>query len=274
MRWHREHEDEVFRPGVAFGFIRRLLALNDLAAAGDPLVEVVLLSRNDAESGLRVKRSIAHYGLAITRSVFTRGSDTARWLEPLRSHLFLSTSAADVRAAIAGGFAAGLVKGRPIGESDDLDSHLRVAFDFDGVLAADDAERVHANASLAEYHRSEAANARVPLPPGPLQPLIAQLARISRLEDERRRTDPTYGPRVRIALVTARSAPAHERAIRTLRSWEVEVHEALFLGGLQKADFLRTMRPHLFFDDLEANIAAATDLVPCVHVPYGVNNPA
>jgi len=274
MRHQREHERVPLEPGIAFPFIQRLIGLNELRP-GDPLVEVVLLSRNDANSGLRIMNSIKHHGLGdITRAVFTRGHHPYEYLKPLRAHLFLSANEPDVRAATAAGHPAGLVLGRaPSDPPGSAGNEFRIAFDFDGVIADDAAERVYQQSeNLQAFFASEVDQAFQPHSPGPLKPLLDQLGRIQALESQRRKQDPAYEPRLRIALVTARNAPAHERAIRTLRSWNIDMHEALFLGGVAKADFLEVLRPHIYFDDQMRHLEGAAGKVPSVHVPYGILN--
>lgn len=184
---------------------------------------------------------------------------------------FLSGNRPDVDAAITAGFPAGHVLASTA-EYDDTDPTLRIAFDFDGVLADDASERRYKSDGLEEYLEHEDQHRGEALEPGLLKPLLADLNRIQRLEEERRSTDPSYEPRLRIALVTARNAPAHERAIHSLRDWGVRVNDAFFLGGIEKARVLRVMRPHIFFDDQDLHLTGAAEHVAGVHIPYGVAN--
>ena len=211
--------DEPARPGVAFSLVRKLLAFR----VGDrPGVEVVILSRNDPVSGMRVFRSARHYGLPIERGVFSRGESPWRYLRPLRAHLFLSMHESDVRAALAAGVPAARVYPQSAPASDAHADELRIAFDGDAVLFSDEAERVYQRDGLGAFQRHEQTKAGTPLPPGPFKPLLEALHRL--------RAEASGAMRIRTALVTARSAPAHERAIRTLMDWQVEVDEAMFLG--------------------------------------------
>ena len=222
--YQRENLDEVLEPGVSFPFIRRLLDLNDLSE-DERLVEVVILSRNDPETGMRVMRSVQHHGLDITRAIFMQGQSPYRFMEPLRMSLFLSANEDDVREAISLGFAAGRVVGRAV--ADDGGTDLRIAFDFDGVLADDSAERVYQSGGLEEYQESESALAQVPLSRGPMADFLQKINRIQGLEDARSADDPEgYKRRVRVAVVTARSAPAHERAINSIRGWGLKIGRA------------------------------------------------
>ncbi|MBM7786307.1 5'-nucleotidase [Tenggerimyces flavus] len=263
-----ERVDDTLRPGVAFPFVQRLLALNDLRP-GDGLVEVIVLSKNDPTTGLRVLRSIATHGLDITRSAFTQGKAPYAYIPAFEMSLFLSGNRADVDAAIAAGCPAGHVL-PSAAVYDEADRELRVAFDFDGVLASDESERVYRSAGdLAPYHEHELSRRFEALAKGPLQPLLAKLNAIQALEEERRLSTGTYVPRLRIALVTARSAPALDRAIHSLRDWGVQVNDAFFLGGIEKARVLEVLRPHIFFDDQRTHFA---DFVAGVHIPYGVAN--
>ena len=268
--YQREHLDDVLAPGVAFPFIRRLLGLNDLSEE-QRLVEVVILSRNDPETGMRVMRSVAHHGLDITRAIFMQGRAPYRFMKPLRMSLFLSANEADVREATDMGFAAGHVVGRSV--PDDGDSDLRIAFDFDGVLADDSAERVFQSEGLEEYQDSESSLADVPLSRGPMADFLEKINRIQGLEDSKSVDDPQgYRRRVRVAVVTARSAPAHERAINSIREWGLRVNDAFFLGGLPKGPILEVLEPHIFFDDQRRHVEGASRSTPSVHIPFGEIN--
>ena len=255
--------DAPARPGVAFSLVNKLLAFN--AKGAERNVEVVILSRNDPVSGMRVFRSCRHYGLAIERGVFTRGQSPWRYLKPLGAQLFLSANEADVRQALASGVPAARVYPHSARASDAHPFEVRIAFDGDAVLFSDEAERVYQREGLAAFQSHERERADTPLAPGPFKPLLEALQRLQRA--------PAAGMRIRTALVTARSAPAHERAIRTLMDWQIEVDEAMFLGGLAKGEFLREFEPDFFFDDQTGHIESAAAHVPAGHVAAGVSNP-
>lgn len=267
----REKEKEVLNPGVAFSLIRRLLALNG-SSADDRIVEVILFSRNDPDTGLRVFNSIQHHGLDITRAVFVSGREPIRYLTAFNAALFLSADEEDVRKAIMQGAPAGRVF--PTQFVDDGEAELRVAFDFDGVIADDSAEAVFNSQGLEEFLRSESEQAAVAHPLGPLHRFFSEMAKIQRREKARKAENPDYRPRVRIAIVTARSAPAHERVVTSLRKWGIEVDEVFFLGGIEKSNVLEVFRPHIFFDDQIAHVEGASGVAPCAHVPFGVANEA
>ena len=270
--YQREHIDDVLEPGVAFPFIRRLLDLNDLSDR-ERLVEVVILSRNDPETGMRVMRSVERHGLDITRAIFMQGRAPYRFMKPLHMSLFLSANEADVREAISLGFAAGHVVGCAV--PDDGDTDLRIAFDFDGVLAGDSSERVFQDRGLEEYQESESALAEVPLERGPMADFLEKINRIQGIEDARSVSDPQgFQRRVRVAVVTARSAPAHERAINSIRGWGLRVNDAFFLGGLPKGPILEVLQPHIFFDDQRRHVEGASLSTPSVHIPFGELNGA
>lgn len=259
-RFQRAHEHEPLPPGPALPFVRRLLALN--RHLGAPAVELVLISRNDPDTGLRVRESMARLGLAPGRMAFTGGAEPWPYLDAFGAHLFLTRRADDVRAALAAGHAAGEVLDAPSGAEDDDDGPLRVAFDFDGVLADDAAERVFREQGLAAFHAHEAARVGEPAAPGPLARLLIALSRV-----QARLTDAS---RLRVAIVTARSHPADRRVVDTLRAWSVRVDEAYFLGDMPKEAVLARLRPHLFFDDKRPVVDRASRLIPAVHVPFGV----
>ena len=254
--------EQPAKPGVAFSLVRKLLSFN---APGEQRVEVVILSRNDPVSGLRVFRSARHYGLGIERGVFTRGQPPWRYLRPLRANLFLSTHLSDVRAALAAGVPAAQVYPQSVRASDAHPHEVRIAFDGDAVLFSDEAERIYQAQGLGAFQQHEIDRADQPLPGGPFKPLLEAL---QKLQDAA-----SAGMRLRTALVTARSAPAHERAIRTLMDWDLAIDEAMFLGGLPKGEFLREFEPDFFFDDQTGHIESAAQHVPSGHVASGIANP-
>nr|WP_245346860.1 5'-nucleotidase [Arthrobacter stackebrandtii] len=267
-----EHIDDTLQPGVAFPFIQRLLSLNDLRDSADPLVEVLVLSKNDPSTGLRVMRSVAAHKLQISRAVFTQGKSPYEYVEAFDMSLFLSGNRQDVDAAIERGFPAGhVLPSTAIYTGGDS---LRVAFDFDGVLGDDEAERVYQEnpGDISKYYAYETLNRERPLAPGPLQRLLQDLNMIQKIETARKESDPAYQPRLRISLITARSAPAHERAVRSLSGWGVTVNDAFFLGGIEKSKVLKVMRPHIFFDDQTTHLTPSAGFAAGVHVPYGVTN--
>lgn len=249
------------KPGVAFSLVRKLLAFNTAEAQR---VEVVILSRNDPVSGMRVFRSAQHYGLPIQRGSFTRGQSPWRYLRPLNANLFLSANLADVRAALDAGVPAAQVYPHSARASEAHPHEVRIAFDGDAVLFSDEAERVFQAQGLSAFQAHERDKAALPLSAGPFKPLLEALHRLQQAG--------TSDMRIRTALVTARSAPAHERAIRTLMNWNIEVDEAMFLGGLPKGEFLREFEPDFFFDDQTGHIESAAQHVPAGHVASGVTN--
>lgn len=274
---YREFQEENYevqlQPGIAFPFIKRLLSLNDLRPEL-ALVEVVVLSRNDPETGARVMRSIETHGLPMTRAVFMQGRSPFKFMPAFGMKLFLSGNPQDVAEATSRGYPAGQVVGVPAelaaDTSDDVD--LRIAFDFDAVLADDSAEQVFDAAGLEGFRSHEVENAAIPLPPGPMKDLLGAVNKIQDLEDAKTAEDGGYKRRLFVSIVTARNAPAHTRAIRTLKSWGLRVNDAFFLGGWEKAAVLRILKPHIFFDDQMAHLAGTQTLVPSVHVPFGVKN--
>ncbi|GAB3184579.1 5'-nucleotidase [Hydrogenophaga aquatica] len=261
MQLQLQRLEEPASPGVAFSLVQKLLSFND---AEHQRVEVVILSRNDPVSGMRVFRSAKHYELPIQRGVFTRGMPPWRYLRPLRANLFLSTHLSDVQAALEAGVPAARVYPLSVRASDAHPHEVRIAFDGDAVLFSDEAERVYQRDGLSMFQEHEASKASQPLPGGPFKPLLEALHRLQ--------SEGTARMRIRTALVTARSAPAHERAIRTLMEWNIDVHEAMFLGGLPKGEFLREFEPDFFFDDQTRHIESASRHVPAGHVASGISN--
>ncbi|WP_351232301.1 5'-nucleotidase [Streptomyces sp. NPDC002133] len=269
--YQEEHLDETLRPGVAFPFIRRLLSLNDLGKEGDPLVEVIVLSRNDPDTGLRVMRSIQAHGLSISRAVFMQGRSPHKFMPALNMSLFLSANERDVREAVLAGLPAGHVLGAPH-EDDTEDRDLRISFDFDGVLATDASEQVYQTGGMEEFRTHEVTNAAVPHDAGPLKEFLANINRIQRREETERQMNADYRIRLHVSLVTARAAPAHERAVMSLKRWGVTVNDAFFLGGINKGEIMKVLKPHIFFDDQQGHLASTSQTTPSVHVPFGKLN--
>lgn len=265
------HIDDALPRGAAFPFIERLLGLNDLSPTPkDPLVEVIILAKDDAITGLRLMKSIAHYGLRIERAVFTEGKAPYEYIAALNICLYLSGNRRDVQEAVDRSFPAGVVLGRTAPLDSDADEGagaLRVAFDFDGVVANLESQEVYDRDELPGFLAYESEHAGEPHGPGPMAQLVRALGKIQRAEFERSATDRGYVPRVRIALVTARQAPAHERAIRTLRDWDVHFNDAFFLGGVEKARVLRILRPHIMFDDQQGHLDPIAEEIAAVLVP-------
>ena len=256
------HENDILPPGVAFTLVQKLLHLNK--EQEKPLVEVLLLSRNSANTGLRIFNSIQHYHLDITRAAFSSGNSPYAYVSAFGSHLFLSTHAADVQKALQAGYAAATIL--PQTTATRTTNELRIAFDGDSVLFSDEAERIFQEQGLDAFNANETAKAEQPLEGGPFKPFLRALHTIQQAFPE------DQCP-IRTALITARSAPSHERVIKTLRHWNIRLDEALFLGGLTKSDFLQAFRADFFFDDQRAHCNAATDNnVATGHVPHGVSN--
>ena len=262
MRLQYERLDVPAQPGIAYSLVQKLLRFND---DGVQRVEVVILSRNDPVSGMRIFRSSTAAGIKLQRGVFTQGRAPFGYLRPLRAHLFLSANAEDVREALHAGFPAARVLVESVKASDAFPNEVRIAFDGDAVLFSDEAERVFQAEGLDAFQLHESRKAELPLPEGPFKPLLAALHRLQMAGNA--------SMRIRTALVTARSAPAHERAIRTLMNWNVRVDEAMFLGGLPKGEFLREFEPDFFFDDQTGHVDAAARHVPAGHVSSGISNP-
>lgn len=269
--YQRDNQDQPLARGVAFPFIRRLLSLNQLNPENPP-VEVILLSRNDPDTGLRVMNSIEHYELPITRAVFMQGKSPHVYISAFDIELFLSANANDVKRAVAAGYPAGQILKGEI-EDDSNDSQLRIAFDFDGVLADDEAETVYKTTqSLGDFHEHETSREDIPHTPGPLKPFLKRIADIQAMEAQKKLQDPSYEPILRVSIVTARNAPAHKRVINTMRHWGIDVNEAFFMGGVEKAKVLDIMQPHIFFDDQKLHLEPASARLPSVHIPFGIAN--
>ena len=271
-KYQIEKENSPLEPGVAFSFIQRLLSLNDIFPKEKPFVEVILLSRNDPDTGLRVMNSIEHHQLDIKRAVFLQGRSPYKYIDTLNISLFPSANATDVKQAITAEYPAGLVaKGKNFNIPND--NELRVAFDFDGVLADDSSEVVFKQSGLPAFLAHESQMADQPANAGPLQKLLTQLSILQKHEMAYSEENPNYESRLRISIVTARNAPAHKRVITSLRAWGIDtINEAFFLGGIEKRKILDILQPHIFFDDQATHIEKAADSIASVHIPFGIAN--
>ncbi|MDR6840837.1 5'-nucleotidase [Pseudoxanthomonas sacheonensis] len=263
--FQRTHEDDVLAPGMAYSVVRKLLALNEGAPADTPRVEVILLSRNSADTGLRIFNSIQHHQLGIVRATFTSGEPTWPYAKPFGADLFLSANPESVRRSLEHGIAAATIL--PAKALQQRSDQLRIAFDGDAVIFGDESERVSREQGVEAFGRHERDRAKEPLSGGPFKGFL------SALHDLQAAFPPGKDAPIRTALVTARSAPAHERVIRTLREWGVRLDEALFLGGRHKGPFLEAFGADIFFDDSQHNIDSARLHVATGHVPHGVANP-
>lgn len=255
------HEEEPLQRGDAFSLVQKLLKLNEQLEESP--VQVILLSRNSADTGLRIFNSIEHYGLDISRAAFCSGDSPYRYISAFNSHLFLSTDGADVRQALELGVAAATIlpSKKPAAERETL----KIAFDGDAVLFSDESEKIYKNNGLDAFTKNEREAANQPLSGGPFKPFLAALQQLQHALPE------GQSP-IRTCLVTARAAPAHERVVRTLRAWNVRIDESLFLGGLDKGQFLQAFDADVFFDDQEGHCESARNHVATGHVPHGVAN--
>jgi 5'-nucleotidase len=271
-KYQSKNVDNPLDKGVSFSFIKRLLSLNNLSdnPETDPLVEVVLLSRNDPDTGLRVMKSIEHHKLPISRAIFMQGKSPYEYIRALSISLFLSANQSDIKEAIRMGYPAGHVLKSTIVDEDDDD--LIIAFDFDGVLADDESEAVMHNTNLSEFHDHETKNVLQPHNPGPLKEFLVKISDIQKLEEQKKRDESEYKNRLRVSIVTARNAPSHERALNTLKEWGVMANDAFFLGGVDKGLILGVLKPHIFFDDQSVHLDSASSVAPSVHIPFGIKN--
>ncbi len=268
--YQEEHLDDVLGKGVAFPFVRRFLSINDRFPDEQP-VEVVLLSRNSAVTGQRVFRSIQHHGLNITRAAFMEGKSPYAYIPAFNASLFLSANEGDVLKAIDSGYPAGMVLPSDVTD-DEHDHELRIAFDFDGVIADDESESVYHDGELHDFVRHEVDNSKKPHNPGPLADLFTKLSALQKLEAQREESDKQYRRVIRTSIITARSAPTHERVITTLENWGVSADETFFLGGMKKERILNVMKPHMFFDDQKTHLESQPGNIPMVHIPFGIAN--
>jgi len=256
------NEEVPLEPGVAFPLVKKLLALNE-DEIDHPGVEVILLSRNSADTGLRIFNTIEHYGLKIERAAFTNGESPYKYMSAFGADLLLSTNSKDVRSALNKGYAAATIL--PGSAATGENKQLRIAFDGDAVIFSDEAERVYQQHGLDVFANSEREAANLPLTGGPFKPVLEALHKIQSAY-------PVMNNPIRTALVTARSAPAHKRVVLTLREWGIRIDEALFLGGRSKGEFLRAFGADIFFDDQQMHIESASAHVASAHVPSGVTN--
>ena len=280
----RHRRDSPFRPGVAFSFVERMLALNSIEdqlsitsrrAGETPLVEVAVLSHMDPDTGVRVMRSIDSLKIPIRMTMFTSGGSLTKYMKAVDTRLYLSMSAGSVQEAIDAGVPAGqIVSEIPITQHDTGDGEIRLAFDFDGVIGDDSAEKVFQDSGLAAFDEHERSLRNEPIDPGPLAPFIRSLKIIQDAENRRASIDPDYERKLKISVVTSRGTPADVRVMKTMEAWGIELDSAFFLNGHEKRTVIEALHPHLFFDDQPRHVSPVRDIAPAVHVPFGVTNQA
>ncbi|CAL60846.1 putative 5'-nucleotidase [Herminiimonas arsenicoxydans] len=261
-RHQLDHENEILKLGAGFALVRALLKLNALTP-DQRLVEVVIMSRNSTETSMRIFNSIKHYDLDITRAVLSGGASLAPYLQAFNVSLFLSLHEDDVQAAVNSNVAAALLYQKPANALEELDQ-IRIAFDGDAVIFSDESELIYQTQGIEAFEKHEHENALKPLPEGPFARLLKAL---SFIQNSFRNAQGSATPPIRTALVTARSSPAHERVIRTLRAWDVTIDETFFMGGVAKSDVLAAFKPHMFFDDQAGHCDRASPLVQTGRVP-------
>ena len=257
-------------PGAAFPFIKRLLHLNTIFPEQTP-VEVVLLSRNHPDAGLRMMDALPKYELNITRALFLAGELPYPYMESFGAVLYLSTDKFEVKEAIEKGYPAGHVLPCQM-VNNDTDFQLRIAFDFDGVIVDDEAESVFADGGLPLFQYVEQLYREKPLNSGPLMPLLKGISNLQRLERQENHRVNNHQKAIRVAIITARNAPAHERLITTLNNYDIDTDELFLTGGIEKKKFLDVFQPQIFFDDQLGHLEPASHNTPCVHIPFGVRN--
>lgn len=267
--YQRDNEDKILNPGLAFPLIKRLLNLND--ESREAVVEVILFSKNDPDTGLRVFKSIQAHDLKISRAVFVTGRDPFKYMEAFNASLFLSGNEEDVKEAVAQGFPAGHVV-TPATYEDDDDEELRIAFDFDGVIADDSSEQIYKKSGLENYFKYEEKHGKEPIDVGPLFKFFNGISHIQKDELRKEKDIEGYKAKLRIAVCTARNSPAHERVVTLLRQYDIRLDEAFFLGGIAKTKTLEIYKPHMFFDDQEIHLKNVSEKFPSVHIPYGIAN--
>lgn len=256
-----KHEKDLLQKGAAFQLVRAFLKLNELQK--ERLVEVIVMSRNSPNTSLRIFNSIQDYELDITRAALTGGAEIAPYLRAFQTDLFLSANPTDVKQAIDSDIAAGMIlPGNPHADPRDKIEQIRIAFDGDAVLFNAESERIYQHQGIEAFAENERIKADIPLSKGPFANFLATIAHIQASFASR------DVPPIRTALVTSRNAPAHERAIKTLRNWGVRVDEAYFLGGVSKRDVLAAFGAHIFFDDQRTHTDPASEVVPAAVVPY------
>lgn len=255
------HENEPLKPGAGFALVKALLKLNERDKS-DRVAEVIIMSRNSADTGLRIFNSIRYYGLDITRAALVSGASLAPYLSAFNTDLFLSADEGDVQRAIDAGIAAGIICTEHVPDMDygkEIDQ-IRIAFDGDAVIFSDESEIIFKEYGVDAFQENERENAKKPLPEGPFAKLLKTISTLQKKYEGE--------PPIKTALVTSRNAPAHERVIRTLRAWDVKIEESFFLGGIPKREILKAFGAHIFFDDQDIHTEVASEVVPSARVPY------
>jgi len=264
--YQKNKENDILKPGTGFHIVEALLNLNKLSS--ERLVEVIIMSRNSPETGIRVLNSVKHYKLDITRSAFTGGESLYDYIEAFDVDLFLSKEETDVQKIIDSGISAAALIYEPPSKFNAETTTVRIAFDADAVIFSDESEQIYKAEGIDAFHENESKNSVVPLNEGPYAKLLKTLSKIQKKMGTAVESSP-----LRIAIVTARNSPSHMRVINTLRTWDVYIDEAFFLGGLPKDKILKAFKAHIFFDDQDAHLQSAKTVVPSARVPYKTTSP-
>ncbi|MDB7978989.1 5'-nucleotidase [Faecalicoccus pleomorphus] len=251
------HEDEILEPGTGFTLVNNLLSINE--RTGKKLVEVIVMSRNSAETSLRIINSLDHYGLDINRMAMSGGENISRYLKAFGVDLFLSSNEFDVSDAINNGFAAGLVYNTDQIYRADNDQ-IRIAFDADAVLFSAESEKIFQEKGLDAFVKNEIENQDRALKKGPLAKFLLCLANLQQNTREYQL--------IRTAIVTSRDKNSGRRVLKTLRKWNIDVDEVFFLQGANKATILKSFGANIFFDDQDVHGLPASEVVPSARVPY------
>ena len=269
-KYQIEHRNDLPEPGAAFPFIRRLIHFNSIFPEEKP-IEIVLLSRNDPVAGLRMMDALPKYNLDISRAFFLAGELPYPYMKSVNAVLYLSTNKTEVKEAMDQEYPAGYVLPCNVRDNED-DKQLRIAFDFDGVIVDDEAEEIYAEGGLPLFHHYEKIRRDKPLNAGPLMPLLKGISGLQNLEREKWNYTNSPSNALRVAVVTARNAPAHERLITTLKNYNIDTDQLFLTGGIEKKNILDVLKPQIFFDDQLENLVPASENIPCVHIPFGIAN--
>jgi 5'-nucleotidase len=254
-----QNENTPLSKGTGYRLVENLLKINSYFPATEKQVEVIILSKNNAATSLRITNAIKECNLDISRSGWTSGNDLSNYLKAFKVDLFLSANDADVINAIKSGVAAAKILPSHESVHNSLGDQVRIAFDGDAVLFSEESELVYKEHGLEAFVEHEKSNMHNPMEQGPFAKFLFT---ISKIQDKfKDKVSP-----IRTALVTARGAPTHERVIKTLNAWGVRIDEAFFLGGTDKYEVLEAFGADIFFDDQDVHLNLSSSVVPSAKV--------
>ncbi|XP_078256251.1 cytosolic 5'-nucleotidase 1A-like [Rhinoraja longicauda] len=261
VKFQQEHENEPLKKGLAFALMKALETVNsrlhELYPGTDEMFDVVLMTNNHAQVGVRLINSINHYGLSIERFCLTGGTSPISYLKAYHTNLYLSSDPVKVAKALSEGIAAAtlchLDKDAQLSEQ-----QLRVAFDGDSFVSQEPNEKSSKNYmladSLCDYEPKPTPQMQQTGRGGATEPgkglLVGFLEAIGKIQKKFYAKNQRMDCPIRVYLIIKKGGSAVGlKALKTIRSWGLDVDEAFILSGLSATVLLNKICPHIYLDE-------------------------